>query len=69
MADDPKALNSETRPNDGGSDGGDRSKIAALIFLALLVIGGIWLFESLSTANDKLNCVASGRRNCDQIDQ
>ena len=47
----------------------NRPKIIALVFVALLVIGGIWLFTSLNAANDKLNCVASGRRDCDHADQ
>jgi hypothetical protein len=24
----------------------------------------IWLFNKLTSANDKLNCIASGRTNC-----
>jgi hypothetical protein len=47
----------------------NRPKIAAIVFVALLVVGCIWLFESLSSANDKLNCVSSGRRDCDHADQ
>ena len=48
-------------PEEGG---GDRATIAAVIFVALLVIFGVWLFNTLSDANSALNCVASGRRNC-----
>jgi hypothetical protein len=45
----------------------NRPKVVALVFVALLVVGCVWLFNSLNAANDKLNCVASGRRDCDQI--
>jgi hypothetical protein len=47
----------------------NRPKIVALVFVALLVVGCIWLFNSLNAANDKLNCVASGRRDCDRAAQ
>jgi hypothetical protein len=43
---------------------GDGPKIAVLVFIALLVAGGIWVFNSLQSSNDMLNCVASGRTNC-----
>jgi heme/copper-type cytochrome/quinol oxidase subunit 4 len=46
-----------------------RASIAAIIFVVLIVAGCVWLFEKLSAANDELNCVASGRRNCDQLNQ
>jgi heme/copper-type cytochrome/quinol oxidase subunit 4 len=49
--------------------GGNRASIAAIIFVILIVAGCVWLFEKLSRANDELNCVASGRHNCEQIDQ
>lgn len=48
-------------------DHGDGPKIAALVFIALLVIAGIWVFNSLGSSNDELNCVASGRTNCDLL--
>jgi hypothetical protein len=46
-----------------------RPKIVALVFVALLIAGCLWVFHSLNSANDKLNCVASGRRDCDHADQ
>jgi hypothetical protein len=49
--------------------GGNRASIAAIIFVVLIVAGCVWLFKSLGRANDELNCVASGRHNCQQIDQ
>jgi hypothetical protein len=43
-----------------------RANIAALVFIALLVALGIWLFNKLDDANSTLNCMASGRRNCER---
>jgi hypothetical protein len=48
---------------------GNRASVAAIIFVVLIVAGCVWLFEKLGRANDELNCVASGRRNCQQIDE
>jgi hypothetical protein len=49
--------------------GGNRASVAAIIFVVLIVAGCVWLFEKLGRANDELNCVASGRRNCQQINE
>jgi len=49
--------------------GVNRASVAAIVFVVLIVLGCVWLFERLSRANDELNCVASGRRNCQQTDQ
>lgn len=49
--------------------GSNRASIAAIIFVVLIVAGCVWLFENLRQANDELNCVASGRHNCQQINQ
>jgi hypothetical protein len=43
--------------------------VAAIVVVVALVLGCLWLFHALSSANSKLNCVASGRHNCDQADQ
>ena len=56
----------EQRNVEGGAN---RASVAAIIFVVLIVAGCVWLFEKLGRANDELNCVASGRRNCQQIDQ
>jgi hypothetical protein len=45
-------------------DPGDRANLAALVFVVLLVVGGIWIFSELKSHNDELNCVVSGRTNC-----
>jgi hypothetical protein len=49
-------------PPDGGNR--DGANIAALIFIAILVVGAVWLFNTLNAANQTMNCVASGRTNC-----
>jgi hypothetical protein len=58
-----------SRDDEKQDAGGNRASIAAIIFVVLIVAGCVWLFEKLSRANDELNCVASGRRNCQQIDR
>jgi len=60
----PTSLNQ--RPDD---DPGNRPNVAAIIFVVVLALGCIWLFNRLSSANDALNCVASGRHDCDQRDR
>jgi hypothetical protein len=45
----------------------DFANIVALLFVVALAIGAFWLFKELQRHNDILNCVASGRRNCDDL--
>lgn len=52
------------QPDDDNRDG---ANIAAVIFVVVLVIGAIWVFNRLNSANETLNCVASGRTNCNEI--
>ena len=59
-------MDSDEQKHDQGPT---RASVAAIIFIVLLVAGCVWLFEKLGAANDELNCVASGRRNCDQLDR
>jgi hypothetical protein len=47
-----------------GSDNNDGANIAAVIFIVILVAASVWLINKLTNANDKLNCIASGRTNC-----
>ncbi len=55
--------------NKGPRDPGDRATIAAFIFVVLLVLACIWVFSELKSNNDLLNCVTSGRKNCEPIPQ
>jgi hypothetical protein len=43
----------------------DRSNLAAIIVVIVLVAGCLWLFHALGAANASLNCVAAGWRDCD----
>ena len=45
-----------------------RQVIAALIVLAVLVGGGLWLSGTLRGASAIQDCVAAGRTNCAPID-
>jgi heme/copper-type cytochrome/quinol oxidase subunit 4 len=55
-------MNGSDRPPEG--DNNNRANIAAAIFVVVLVVGAVWLFNKLNAANETLNCVASGRTNC-----
>jgi hypothetical protein len=46
------------------TQGGNRGNIVALVFVVALALGAYWLFHSLQSHNETLNCVASGRRDC-----
>jgi hypothetical protein len=54
-------------PETPDDDNNNRGNIAAIVIVVLLVVFGIWLFNTLTAANDALNCVASGRRNCTEL--
>ncbi len=43
-----------------------RANVIALAFLAILLLGGAWLFSDLKQSAFLLNCLASGRRICGQ---
>jgi hypothetical protein len=43
-----------------------RANVIALAFLAILLLGGAWLFNDLKQSAFLLNCLASGRRICGQ---
>jgi hypothetical protein len=42
----------------------DGANIAAVIYVVMLVIGGIWLLNKLDPSNVVLKCVTSGLTNC-----
>jgi hypothetical protein len=54
-------------PDPPEDDSRDGANIAVIVFIIVLVAGGIWLFNRLTAANDTLNCVASGRTNCHEL--
>ena len=45
----------------------DFANLAALVFVVALALGALWLFKEIERHNEILNCVASGRRNCDAL--
>ena len=45
---------------------GPHNLAAFALSLALIVLG-LWLLHALTDANAKLNCIWSGRTNCDRI--
>jgi len=54
---------------DEPSEGENRDfvNLIALAFVVALALGAFWLFKELERHNEILNCVASGRRNCDAL--
>ncbi len=42
----------------------NRGKVVALVVLALIVLGGIWLEQRLSAGAKIQDCVMAGRTNC-----
>ena len=53
------------RPPKPDDPRGGQNLAAFALSLALLVLS-LWLLHALSDANAKLNCVWSGRTNCDE---
>jgi hypothetical protein len=52
-----------TQPPDP-AEAGRRRALAALLFLIVLVIGGVWLADALRRESEREDCLASGRRDC-----
>ena len=48
-------------------DGSNRGKLAALVVLVLIILGGIWLEQRLSANAAIQDCVMAGRSNCAPI--
>jgi hypothetical protein len=56
-------------PNDNDNDAGDRAKtLLALVFVALLVLGGLLLVHYLKKQSQLQDCFMQGRTNCDPVD-
>ena len=41
-----------------------RANVVALVFVALLFAGAVWLFTSIQHHRELENCIASGRHDC-----
>lgn len=48
-------------------DGSNRGRLAALLVVVVLVLGGIWLEQRLSASSKIQDCVMAGRTNCAPI--
>lgn len=53
--------------SDGNDGGSPRQLIAAIIVIALLIAGGLWLTGVLRGNANIQDCVAAGRTNCAPI--
>lgn len=45
-------------------EAGRRRALAAVLFLLILVVGGVWLANTLRREAAREDCLASGRRDC-----
>ena len=50
--------------HDQSDEGSPRGNLIALLFVALLLAGGYWLFAALEKHREIGDCIASGRRDC-----
>lgn len=44
------------------------TNVLALAFLVLLVIGGIWIADTMAAMRKNQDCVLSGRRGCTPVE-
>ena len=59
------ARNGDTLLEEGHEEGGSgRQLIAAIIVIAVIMLGGLWLSGVLHRGNTIQDCVMSGRTNC-----
>jgi hypothetical protein len=50
--------------SDADEGGNPNANIIALVFVVVLALGCLWLFNKLHEHNEVGNCIASGRRDC-----
>lgn len=63
-------MNQSPPPHDNDNDNDDRAKtLLALVFVALLVLGGLLLVHYLKKQSQLQDCLMQGRTNCAPIDQ
>jgi hypothetical protein len=46
----------------------NRGALIALVVVAVLILGGLWLMHVLGAASSTQDCIASGRTNCAPIE-
>jgi hypothetical protein len=57
----------DREPEDGENIPPRRGPLVALVVVVLLVLGGLWLAHTLTSASRLQDCVMSGRTNCAPI--
>lgn len=60
----PQSDSRKPHNEDGADEDRSRGNLVALVFIALLVAGGYWLFTALEKHREIGDCIASGRRDC-----
>ena len=68
MTDEPKPGNPGGANRPEGEDGPGGTSLAAIVFVILLVAGGVWLAMEMYDNARYQECVAARRRNCDNIE-
>lgn len=78
---DPRAHGREEQPRIGDLDGYPQSEdaddyrhrmltnIAGFAVVALLIVIGIWIADTMASMRKNQDCVLSGRRGCTQVEQ
>ncbi|WP_093570783.1 hypothetical protein [Methylobacterium sp. 174MFSha1.1] len=56
----PPSRNPDRDPGEAGR----HRALAAMVFLIVLVVGGVWLAGALRRESAREDCLASGRRDC-----
>jgi hypothetical protein len=51
-------------PDRDPGEAGRRRALAAILFLIVLIAGGVWLADALQRESAREDCLASGRRDC-----
>ncbi len=69
-------MTQDDKAGGNGDSGDDRdddrartiTNIAAFVFLAALVAGGVWLIDAMVKDSKLQDCLMAGRRNCAPLD-
>ncbi len=54
----------ESNENEESQGGSSRGPLVALIVVAVLVVGGLWLSQHLQSMSNVQDCAMAGRNNC-----
>ena len=67
MTTEPKSGDAGDAKPPQGEEGPGRTSLAAIVFVILLVAGGVWLAMEMYDNSRYQECAAARRRNCDNI--